>query len=349
MLGLEAQRRLRNFIQAVANGERDLEAARCRLSSIPDFAPRAAFSRVDRDASGTVNSGEICQFLRDNGVFHVSDAEAYNLVCYYDSDRNSRLSYDEWVQMNLPCEDNYLRDRTVARYAPALLRHESLPRDIELAMCDVLEKEIALQRTLEDLKAQLAACIEYNPSSSFAQVDVYRSGVLNTINVGDFMRSQGTYLSELELVAIIRRIDSDGSCSITLREWEEFVRPLGGVKPVYASPARTVSTRYESPVRVRTTASLLESPVRLARSYSVERRVPLVTTVVSPVSPYYPYRWYDLDYPAWKYRYLPYTSPYASPYYPSPYYPLPSRYAPLYPSPYSRSYWSSALARYVYV
>lgn len=257
--------------------------------------------------------------------------------------------------MNLPCEDNYLRDRTMARYAPALMRHESLPRDIELAMCDVIEKEIALQRNLESLKLDLSGCLEYSPSAAFATVDVYRSGLLNTINVADFCRSQGTYLSELELVAIIRRIDSNGDCSISLREWDEFMRPLGGVKPVYASPARTVSTRYSSPIRVRTTASLLESPVRLARSFSVERRVPLVSTVVP--APYS--RWYDLDYPAYKYSYLPYSaySPYSPLYprvypsvYPSVYptvYPLASRYSPLYP--YTRSYWSTGLARYVYV
>ena len=345
MLGLEAQRRLRNFFQGVANGERDLEAARTRLCSIPDFAPRAAFSRIDRDASGLVTAGEICNFLRDNGIFHVSESEAYNLVNFFDSDGNSRLSFDEWVQMNLPCEDNYLKDRTMARYAPALMRHEVLPRDIELAMCDVIEKEIALQRNLESLKVELSACIEYTPSAAFATVDVYRTGVLSTVNISDFLRSQGHLASELELVAIVRRIDADGSCTINLREWDDFMRPLGGVKPVYASPARTVSTRYSSPVRVRTTATLLESPVRLSRSFSAERRVPLVTTVVPDVYP----RWYDLDYPTWKYRYYPYY-PYSPVYtrvYPSVYYPYVSRYSPLYP--YTRSYWNSALGRYVYV
>jgi Ca2+-binding EF-hand superfamily protein len=340
MLGLEAQRRLKNFFSAVADGERDLEAARCRLCNIPDFAPRACFSRVDRDCSGTVTNIEINNFLRDNGVHHVSDSEAYNLVAFFDGDGNTRLSFDEWVQMNLPCEDNYLRDRTMARHAPSLLRHESLPRDIELAMCDVIEKEIALQRNLEALKNDLAGCLEYSPSSAHATVDVYRSGVLTTVNVSDFMRSQGAYLSELELVAIIRRMDTDGNCAINLREFSDFMRPLGGVKPVYASPARTISTVYTSPVRVRTTASLLESPIRLARSYSVERRVPLMTTL-SP----YPYSRLDLVYPELKYRYLDY------PYYNRAVYPY-SRYMPAYaPSPYSpyRSYWSTALGRYVAV
>ena len=81
MLGLEAQRRLKNFFAAVADGERDLEAARCRLCNIPDFAPRAAFSRVDRDCSATVSNGEICNFLRDNGIHHVSESEAYLQPC----------------------------------------------------------------------------------------------------------------------------------------------------------------------------------------------------------------------------------------------------------------------------
>ena len=132
-----------------------------------------------------------------------------------------------------------------------------------------------------------------------------------------------------------------------MSELSEFMRPLSGVKPTYASPSRTVSTKYSSPVRVRTTASLLDSPVALSRSFTAERRVPLV----SSVSPYVHSRYYDLDYPAYKYRYLDY--PYYRPslytpslYAPSPYLPY-SRYPSLYTSPYARTYWSSALGRYV--
>ena len=346
MLGLEAQRRLKNFFSAVADGERDLEAARCRLCNIPDFAPQAAFSRIDRDCSRTVSNIEINNFLRDNGIHHVGDAEANNLVAFFDGDGNSKLSFDEWVQMNLPCEDNYLRDRTMGRFATSLMRHESLPRDIELAMCDVIEKEIALQRNLESLKADLAGCIEYSPSAAHATVDRIRDGVLTTLDVADFMRSQGAFISELELVAIIRRMDTDGNCAINLREFSDFMRPLGGVKPVYASPSRTVTTVYTSPVRVRTTASLLESPIRLSRSFSVERRLPSVSTVYP-----YPYsRLVDLDYPSIKYRYqydYPMYSPsyYNRSLYPSVYdrYVYPSAYA------YRGSYYSSALGRYVAV
>ena len=342
MLGLEAQRRLKDFFMAVADGERDLEAARCRLCNIPDFAPRSAFTRIDRDASGRVSNLEICQFLRDNGIHHVSESEAFNLVAFFDSDGNSRLTFDEWVQMNLPCEDNYLRDRTMGRFAPTLMRSEMLPRDIELAMCDVIEKEIALQRNLDALKIDLSACLEYSAASAFSTVDIYRQGALSTVNINEFLRSQGVVATELDLVAIIRRIDTDGSCTLSLPEFSEFMRPLPGVKPVLSSPPRTRSTKYSSPVRVRTSASLLESPIALARSFSVERRVPAVTYISPSLT-----RW-DLDYPVYKYRYLNYPINYSLVRPTYKYTGYRSQISPYVTSAYGgRSYWSTALGRYV--
>ena len=238
--------------------------------------------------------------------------------------------------MFLPCEDNLLRDSTLSRVAPAVLSHELLPRDIESAMCDVLEKEIVLQRRLEDLKSDLGALIEYSSVSAFYTIERFtRSGVLNTVNIGDFLRSQGHYASETELVAIVRRIDTDGNCTISSGELSEFLRQLAGVKPTYASPARTLSTRYSSPVRVRTT-TLLDSPVSLGRSYSVERRstyTPVAYTAPLYYSPYR-YRYYDsyyYDYPSTYYS--RYGYPYSSLYYP-------------YRS-YADRFWSSALGRYV--
>jgi len=330
MLGFEAERRLKNFFVAVGEGERDLEFARSRLCNIPDFVPRAAFERVDRSRDGTVTSGEIGNFLRDNSIFHVSESEAYNLVGFFDSNGDRRLAFDEFIQMFLPCEDNYLRDRTSSRYAPSVLPHELLPRDIESAMCQVIEKEINLQRRLESLKSDLAACLDYSAFAAFNSVERFtRTGVLTTVNIGEFLRTQGHFASETELVAIVRRIDTNGDCSISSGELAEFLRPLGGVKTVitsspvrYSSPVRTSPIRYSSPVRVRT-ATLIESPVSLNRSLSVERRYSPV--YVSP-SRYV----YDPVYPASYYSRYPYYSKYYpySPLYASKYYPYGSYYSP---------------------
>ena len=93
MLGYASEERLKALLIAVGDGERDLEASRQRLCAIRDFALHSAFERTDRDATNWVSSKEIVDFLRDNGVFHVSDAEAYDLVKFFDSDGNGKLSF----------------------------------------------------------------------------------------------------------------------------------------------------------------------------------------------------------------------------------------------------------------
>ena len=341
MLGYESERRLKNFFVAVGEGERDLEFARSRLCSIPDFVPRAAFERVDRSRDGTITSGELGNFLRDNSIFHVSESEAYNLVGFFDGNGDKRLAFDEFVQMFLPCEDNYLRDRTSSRYAPSVLPHELLPRDIESAMCQVIEKEINLQRRLESLKSDLGACLDYSAFAAFNSVERFtRTGALNTVNIGEFLRTQGHFASETELVAIVRRIDTNGDCSISSGEVAEFLRPLGGVKTVitsspvrYSSPMRTSPVRYSSPVRVRT-ATLIESPAAaLNRSLSIDRRYSPV--YVSPSRYVYDPLYSPYEYSRYPYysKFYPYSPTYVSKYYPSGY-------------PYG-SYYSPTLGRYV--
>lgn len=45
----------------------------------------------------------------------MSESEAYQLIDYFDADNNNRMTYDEFVQMLLPCEDNDLRNETQDR------------------------------------------------------------------------------------------------------------------------------------------------------------------------------------------------------------------------------------------
>jgi hypothetical protein len=284
----------------------------------------------------------LVSFLRDNSIFDISESEAFNLVGFFDGNGDKRLVFDEFIQMFLPCEDNYLRDRTLARYAPTVLPHELLPRDIESAMCQVIVKEINLQRRLESLKSDLAACLDYSAYAAFNSVERFtRSGAITTFNLGEFLRSQGTFAAEGELVAIIRRIDTNGDSTISSSELAEFLRPLGGVKVVYSSPVRSSPVRYSSPVRVRT-ASLIESPVSLNRSYSVERRV-YSPVYVSPSR--YSRAYYEYEtLPYYTSKYYPYTSlayPYAPAGYP---YTYATKYG--YPGPYG-SYYSPTLGRYV--
>jgi hypothetical protein len=90
--------------------------------------------------------------------------------------------------MFLPCEDNLLRNMTLDRPSRRVSRYEMLPRDIELALTNVIEKEIDLQRRLETLKRELEVQYDYSPFAAFRSVDRYNSGVIDTVNCGSFLR-----------------------------------------------------------------------------------------------------------------------------------------------------------------
>jgi len=176
-----------------------------------------------------------------------------------------------------------LRGITIDRPSIRVGRFEALPRDIELSMVAVIEREVNLQRRLETLKRDLELGLDYTAMAAFRSVDRFNSGVITTVNLGAFLRDNGHFATEGELLAIIRRIDTDGDADVDYAELAEFLRPLGGITTV----VREIPTY---------TTTVVEEPL---------------TTVVETVPRYW------ADYP---YRYWPYSRHY--PYYPRYYEPL---------------------------
>lgn len=223
-LGFESERRLKEVLVAVGDGERALEAARQRLSSIRDFAPHSAFQRLDRDCNAFVSSLEILNFLRDHRNFTISESETYRLVKFFDSDEDGRLSFQDFLQMLLPCTDNLLRNITLDRPSFRVGRFDSLPYDIERALVEIIEKEVDLMRRLDILKRDLEVRYDYSALSAWRAVDKYNDGRIDTFNLGTFLRGCGHYATETELLAIVRRVDTDGDARLSYSEFSEFLR-----------------------------------------------------------------------------------------------------------------------------
>jgi hypothetical protein len=102
--------------------------------------------------------------------------------------------------MLLPCEDNLLRTIALDRHAIRVGRFDSLPCDIERALLEVIEHELALQRQLESLKRDLEIRYDYTPHAAFRSIDRHNDGLITNINLGSFLRAHGTYAIESELV-----------------------------------------------------------------------------------------------------------------------------------------------------
>jgi hypothetical protein len=95
MLGYESERRLKNFLVAIGDGEHQLERARQRLCEIRDMAPFQLFQRLDRDCNDYISSYEILSFIKENGAIGISEPEIFELVKFFDSNEDGRLNYSE--------------------------------------------------------------------------------------------------------------------------------------------------------------------------------------------------------------------------------------------------------------
>lgn len=191
--------------------------------------------------------------------------------------------------MILPCEDNYLRNRTLDRPSRHVGRYDNLPRDIELALAAVIEKEVDFQRRLEALKRELECQYDYSPYAAFRSVDRYNSGRVDVVNLSSFLRQCGHYAGDHELMSIIRRIDTDGDQVLLYSEWADFIRPcfpcprppMRESSPVRASsPSRTSPLKSSSPMRASYSPARTSSPMRA--SISPSRTSPTRKPILGP-------------------------------------------------------------------
>lgn len=97
MLGYESEKRLKALLLVLGDGEQTIERARQRLCKIRDFAPHAAFQRIDRDALDFITGYNLLNYLRETGVFGLTESDTNKLVQYFDSDEDGRLSLQDFL------------------------------------------------------------------------------------------------------------------------------------------------------------------------------------------------------------------------------------------------------------
>lgn len=130
----------------IARNEQDIELKRQYLASHEHFEPYQAFQRLDRNCDGFITPMEFLNFLRDNKVHDMTEADCYYLVKFFDSDEDGRLHYPDFMQLTLPCDNNLLRSKATQRPPAGLSRTDFLTLDIERDLTTLIVSEIELHR-----------------------------------------------------------------------------------------------------------------------------------------------------------------------------------------------------------
>lgn len=171
-------------------------------------------------------------------------------------------------QILLPCEDQYLRETTTLRRSYNVGRYDRLLTSLEKEVTNLFEREINYHVRLEKLKRELNIRYDWSARAAFETIDSLRDYTLNHRNIQTFLRLNGFIATDSEVIAIIRRLDSDGDNKVGLDEFADAVRPAVPIaSPIPASTSAFEETkRASSPLR-RTAASPLRATADIGASH----------------------------------------------------------------------------------
>ena len=171
--------------------------------------------------------------------------------------------------------------------------YERLPYSTEAALARLFEAEIEFHRHVEAAKKDLGVRYDFRVLDAYRAVDRLATRRFSREDVRDFCRRNGDFLYELDLDAIIRRVDTDSDERISYLEFSEAVLPAGAssYEPAATSSSLNRSFSATRPERLAYSASPAKRP-RRDLSSSASKRFDL------PPRRHYPYypRSYYYDY-----------------------------------------------------
>ena len=100
---------------------------------------------IDREARESIDARALLVFLKENQV-NKTIGNCARLVKYFDSDGDGELSFADFIQMVLPCDDNLMRAQVQKRPYSRVGRFDSLPFDLESGLVKLIQHELDFQR-----------------------------------------------------------------------------------------------------------------------------------------------------------------------------------------------------------
>ncbi|CDW77960.1 ef hand family protein [Stylonychia lemnae] len=247
-LSLASQAKLKKLLITIAKSEQQLEIQRQLLASNENVEPYSLFQRIDRGEDSFINSIEILNFLRDNGIHSVTEADCYYVVKFFDSDEDGRLNYPDFMQMILPCDNPPLRAQATQRPNMYIAKSDYLTLDVERDLTKLIMSEIELHRETEKIKQQLESALEYTEEGVYNSVDDWGYGFVDATNIKSFFRNNQLKATDEDCIAIIRRLDLDADSKLTK---EEFITGLKAQEPYSKMIIREQMAKIEDLQRIK--------------------------------------------------------------------------------------------------
>ena len=225
MLSYETSSKLATLLLAISKGEQEIEIARQSLCNLIDFEPYAAFQRIRGAYTGAITADELRTFLAENRIFY-SESECYIFIRQADNDKDSALSYAEFLSALLPTNNPLLRARATQRMNYKVSRGQTLALTVERALAKLIDMELSFYLNLDLQKARLSQQKGFTFTAAFSAIDKYISEALDFDNITSFLKGQAMYPDKENVIVILQRMSKDNTGLISYDEFVAEIEPL---------------------------------------------------------------------------------------------------------------------------
>ncbi|CAI2368405.1 unnamed protein product [Moneuplotes crassus] len=171
-----------------------------------------------------IDAHDLHCFLHKNYHDDVRIEECQILINYFDSNSKGKLYFDDFLLILLPSNDKELRNvmkRTKYSIGEIGPDDRIMPQDCEILLASLFKREIDMSRIASNILQDINH--SYTPLELFNLVDITNQGFLDHFSLKNFLLCNEHMATKEELIAIIRRIDTNGDSKV---DYDDFVQFL---------------------------------------------------------------------------------------------------------------------------
>lgn len=219
MISKLTERKVAHLFYSVGVREQEIDKFRESLCQSIDFEIYTAFRFLDSEVRGSLSATDFEIFLRKNKrIYDYGYLQLF--IAQYDGNLDGRLSINEFSRFVLPATNDLLRD-TVALRTP----YTTLTVEMQANLLQLLELELNYHEEIEKLRFEINLLADFGLLDSFRALDINRMNAIDKLSIRGLISRNGYYLSESEISAILRRVDTDGDGHINYIEYVDAVMP----------------------------------------------------------------------------------------------------------------------------
>lgn len=208
--------------------EKELEDAKVRLSTQPDFNLMDGFQCVDKYGKGAISGAELVDNLGELGMYANRD-NLYLFVRRYDNDSDGRVQYSDFCNAFTP-KSSYHSSMLNGRRAnymhqSGLDRRDYFTRETRDLFLKTWRVHLSVEESAEFLRKRLGRRPRFSAHDAFSAVDADKNGYLTRDEFGDILKEYGFYATQEEITWLLDRYDRNRDGRISYSEFLDEILP----------------------------------------------------------------------------------------------------------------------------